>query len=67
VPSRSSEIPADASRRQEALRLMRAINTAEARAFAQGQRYRTFRDLTAFGLPSRPAGFLTQLTVEGAT
>jgi hypothetical protein len=60
-----SETPIDAARRREAIVLMRAINTAQAQAFARGQGYRTFRELTTSGLPSRPAGFLTQLTVEG--
>jgi len=63
----ASETPADAARRQDAIRVMRAINTAQAQAFAMNQAYRTFRDLTASGLPPRPAGFLTQLTVEGST
>jgi hypothetical protein len=63
----TGETPADAARRQDAIRLMRAINTAQAQAFAMNQAYRTFRDLTVSGLPPRPAGFLTQLTVEGST
>jgi len=63
----ASETPADAVRRQAALRVVRAINTAQAQAFTLTQAYRTFRDLTASGLPSRPDGFLTQLTVEGST
>ena len=62
----ASETPSDAGRRQDAIRVMRAINTAQAQAFALNQAYRTFRDLTASGLPPRPAGFLTQLTVEGS-
>jgi hypothetical protein len=63
----AGETPADAARREDAIRVMRAINTAQAQAFAMNRAYRTFRDLTASGLPSRPAGFLTQLTVEGST
>jgi hypothetical protein len=63
----ASETPADAARRQDAIRVMRAINTAQAQAFAMNQAYRNFRELTASGLPPRPAGFLTQLTVEGST
>ena len=63
----ASETPADATRRQNAIRVMRAINTAQAQAFAMNQAYRTFRDLTTSGLPPRPGGFLTQLTVEGST
>ena len=62
-----SETAADAVRRQDAIRVMRAINTVQAQAFALNRAYRTFRDLTTSGLPSRPAGFLTQLTVEGST
>jgi len=61
------ETPADAGRRQAAIRVMRAINTAQAQAFAMNQAYRNFRELTTSGLPPRPAGFLTQLTVEGST
>lgn len=63
----ASETAADAARRQNAIRVMRAINTAQAQAFATNQAYRNFRELTASGLPPRPAGFLTQLTVEGST
>jgi hypothetical protein len=63
----AGETPADAARRQNAVRVMRAINTAQAQAFATNQAYRNFRELTASGLPPRPAGFLTQLTVEGST
>jgi hypothetical protein len=63
----AGETPADAARRQDALRVMRAINTAQAQAFAMNQAYLNFRDLTTAGLPPRPAGFLTQLTVEGST
>ena len=61
------ETPADAARRQDAVRVMRAINTAQTQAFAINQVYLNFRDLTTSGLPPRPAGFLTQLTVEGST
>jgi hypothetical protein len=46
---------------------MRAINTAQAQAFAMNRAYRNFRELTTSGLPPRPYGFLTQLTVEGST
>ena len=46
---------------------MRAINTAQAQALAMGRAYRNFRELTTSGLPPRPYGFLTQLTVEGST
>ena len=63
----ANETPADAARRQDAIRVMRAINTAQAQAFATTKAYRNFRDLTASGLTSRPAGFVTQLTVEGST
>ena len=63
----ASETPADAALRQNAIGVMRAINTAQAQAFATNQAYRSFRELTASGLPPRPAGFLTQLTVEGST
>jgi hypothetical protein len=63
----AGETPADAARRQEAVRVMRAINTAQARAFTANRTYRNFRELTNLGLPRRPSGFLTQLTVEGST
>ena len=63
----AGETPADAARRQAAIRVMRAINTAQAQAFAVNQAYQNFRELTDSGLPPRPYGFLTQLTVEGST
>ena len=63
----TSETPADAARRQNAVDVMRAINTSQVQAFATSRAYLHFRDLTTSGLPSRPAGFLTQLTVEGST
>jgi len=63
----ASETPANAARRQDAIRVMRAINTAQAQAFAMNQAYLNFRNLTDLGLPGRPAGFSTQLTVEGST
>lgn len=62
----ASETPANAARRQDAIRVMRAINTSQAQAFAVNQVYRTFRELTEVGVPPRPAGFLLQLTVEGS-
>ena len=40
---------------------------AQAQAFATTKAYRNFRDLTASGQLPRPAGFLTQLTVEAST
>jgi hypothetical protein len=63
----AGETPADAARRQEAIRVMRAINTAQARAFAVNRTYLNLRELTNAGLPPRPYGFLTQLTVEAST
>jgi len=63
----AGETPADAARRQDAIRVMRAITTAQTQAFAANGAYRNFRELTASGLPPRPAGFQTQLTVEGST
>jgi hypothetical protein len=59
--------PADAARRRDAIRVMRTINTAQAQAFQTNQTYLNFRNLTDMGLSGRPAGFLTQLTVEGST
>jgi hypothetical protein len=64
---RTSETPADAARREDAIRLMGAINTAQAQAFALNQAYLNLRELTTSGFPPRPYGFLTQLTVEGST
>ena len=61
------EAPADAARRQDAIRVMRAINTLQGQAFAVNETYQNFRELTDSGLPARPYGFLTQLTVEGST
>ena len=61
------ETPADAARRQNAVGVMRAINTAQAQTFAMNRAYLNFRELTDAGLPPRPAGFSTQLTVEGST
>jgi hypothetical protein len=46
---------------------MRAINTAQAQAFAMNGAYLNFRELTDSGLPPRAVGFATQLTVEGST
>jgi hypothetical protein len=63
----TGETPADAARRQDALRVMRAINTVQALAFARNQTYQNLRELTDSGLPPRPSGFLMQLTVEGST
>ena len=63
----ASETPADAARRQNAVRVMRAINTAQAQAFAMNRAYLNFRELTDSRLPPRPVGFATQLTVEGST
>ena len=61
------ETPADAARRQSAVGVMRAINAAQAQAFAKNRPYLNFRELTDSGLPPRPVGFATQLTVEGST
>lgn len=62
----ASETPADAGRRADAIRVIRAINTAQAQAFGNVRRYQSFGELTRTGLPSRPEGFLTQLTVESS-
>jgi hypothetical protein len=63
----AGETPADAVRRQDAVRVMRTINTAQAQAFAANRIYHNLRELTNVGLPPRPSGFITQLTVEGST
>jgi hypothetical protein len=62
-----SETLENAARRENAIRVMRAINTAQAQAFAMNRAYQNFRELTDSGLPPRPYGFMTQLTVEGST
>jgi hypothetical protein len=61
-----SETPADAARRYDAIRLVRTINTLQTLAFGRNRSYQNFRELTDSGLSARPAGFLTQLTVEGS-
>ena len=63
----ASETPAEATRRQSALRVVRTINTLQAQAFGTKKAYLNFRDITASGQLPRPAGFLAQLTVEGST
>jgi hypothetical protein len=62
-----NETPADAARRFDAIRIIRVINTLQVQTYTTTGAYRTFRELSASGLPSRPAGFSTQLTVEGST
>ena len=62
-----TETTADAARRVDALRVVRAINTAQAQAFQSSRAYANLQTLTTSGLPSRPAGFSAQLTVEGST
>jgi hypothetical protein len=61
-----NETAADAGRRMDALRVVRAINSAQAQTFRASQAYANFQTLTTAGLPSRPAGFAAQLTVEGS-
>jgi hypothetical protein len=61
------EAPTDAARRVDAIRAVRAVNTAQAQAFGQGRRYLSYKELTDRGLPRRPDGFSTQVTVEGPT
>ena len=63
----TGETRENAARRESALRVMRAINTAQAQGFATNRSYQNFRELTDSGLPPRPFGFSTQLTVEGST
>jgi hypothetical protein len=63
----AGETPANAARRQEAIRVIRAINSAQATSFAVNRTYHNFRELTDLGLPPRPPGFATQLTVEAST
>ncbi len=63
----TGETQADATRRQDALRVMRTINTVQAQVFARNQTYQNLRELSDSGLPPRPYGFVMQLTVEGST
>jgi hypothetical protein len=63
----TDETPADAARRRDAVRVMRAINTIQVQTFGKNRAYLNFRELTSLALPPRPTGFLTQLTVEGST
>src|SRR5713226_699433 len=54
--------PADAQRRQAAVRFSRMVNTAEARFQAQNKRYGQISDLT---VGAEPEGFHAQLTTDG--
>jgi hypothetical protein len=60
-----SEAPADALRRQAALRLTRELNTAEAAFHQQRQRYAEISQLQ--NVSSEPDGFHAQLSTDGAT
>ena len=64
----ASETPANKTRRDQAIRVARAINTAENMGLAPrrpGQRYRRFDELTM--VPSIPAGFALQFHTDGET
>lgn len=60
-----SETPAQAARRQAALRLARELIATEAAAHQQAQSYYAFSDLP--GLPRVPDGFQVQLSTDGAS
>ncbi len=64
----ASETPANKARREQAIRVARAINTAENMGLAPrrpGQRYRRFDELTM--VPPIPAGFAVQFHTDGET
>jgi hypothetical protein len=58
-----SGCPADAQRRQSAVRFARAVNTAEASFHTQNQRYGQIGDL---GIDPEPDGFQAQLSSNGS-
>jgi hypothetical protein len=62
--SREPACPADAQRRQAAVRFVREVNTAQARFQAQNKRYGQIADLAT---GAEPAGFRAQLTTDGTT
>jgi len=61
----SSEAPAQAARREAALRLARELIATEAAAHRQAQSYYALSDLP--GLPPAPEGFRVQLSTDGAS
>ena len=64
----ASESPANKTRRDQAIRVARGINTAEHMGLAPrrpGQRYRRFEELVM--IPPIPAGFALQFHTDGDT
>jgi hypothetical protein len=57
-----SGCPADALRRQSAVRFARVVNTAEARFQVQNKRY---GEISELGVGAEPEGFHAQLTTDG--
>lgn len=60
----AAALPADRARREQALTLARAINTAQGRIAQQTRQYQPFEQLT--GLPPTPIGFRLRLYTDGA-
>ena len=58
------ELPADRTRREQALSLARQINAAQERAFSRTRRYQPMPQLG--NLPDTPAGFVVKLHTDGA-
>jgi hypothetical protein len=58
----SDETAAERARRRDAVQLVRAINTGQARSRAAEQSYRRLIDLP--NLPAAPVGFVVQMAAE---
>ncbi|PYR20046.1 MAG: hypothetical protein DMF94_13255 [Acidobacteria bacterium] len=61
----ASEGPAELTRRHGALRVARQVNTVENAIHSQGQRYRSWNELSEVSAP--PEGFHAQLSTDGIT
>jgi hypothetical protein len=62
--AQESGCPADAQRRQAAVRFARVVNGEEARFHTQNQRYGQISDL---GVDAAPDGFRAQLSSDGSS
>ena len=60
----AGELPADRTRREQALSLARQMNEAQERVFSQTRRYQAIPQLG--NLPDTPAGFVVKLHTDGA-
>ena len=60
----AAALPADRARREQALTLARAINTAQGRIAQQTRQYQPLEQL--IGLPATPIGFQLRLYTNGA-